>query len=109
MTDSEMELHYTSTKLILIEANESCRVPLPIQRCPLTKLTKLYLNDVLTLEDKLELERICSEHISSLVELKWCLPSLDVSGKASLNGITLTSDMLDVVRIAPIQWGRSRS
>lgn len=32
-----MSLNYTSNKNILIEAKESCRVPIPVERCPLER------------------------------------------------------------------------
>lgn len=33
-----MALNYTSNKNILIEAKESCRVPVPVERCPLERI-----------------------------------------------------------------------
>jgi len=33
-----MSLNYTDTKNILIEAKESCRVPIPVDRCSLEKV-----------------------------------------------------------------------
>lgn len=30
-------LNYTMNKTIVIEARESCRVPVPVERCPLFK------------------------------------------------------------------------
>lgn len=35
MTAQEMMLNYTQNKNIVIEAKENCRVPVPIERCPL--------------------------------------------------------------------------
>lgn len=32
-----MMLNYTTNKNIVIEARESCRVPVPVERCPLFK------------------------------------------------------------------------
>lgn len=43
-TDNELELQYTASKCILIECNESCRIPVPVNRCPLSKLTKVRIN-----------------------------------------------------------------
>lgn len=106
MTNHELELQYTSTKCILMEGNESCRIPVPLQRCPLSKLSKLYQGEMISLQDRLEFGRICSDHIASLVDLKWTLPGNGTCGKASLKGISLTNDMLDVVKMSPLQWGR---
>lgn len=101
MTNQEMELHYTQSKCIYMEGRESCRIPVPVDRCPLNKLTSLNeaaLNN--------ELQRTCAEHIASLVDLKWQLLGTDLTGKASLAGITFTQDMLDLVRMSPLEWGK---
>lgn len=54
----------------------------------------------------MELNSVCSEHIASLVDLHWCLAGTERTGKASLRGITLSMDMLDIVRMSPINWGK---
>ncbi|XP_033330236.1 trafficking protein particle complex subunit brun isoform X2 [Megalopta genalis] len=99
MTNHEMELHYTQTKCIYMEGKEPCRIPVPVDRCPLNKLSML--NGA---GDIVELQKVCSEHIASLVDLQWQLLGTDAVGKASLSGITLTQDMLDLVRMSPLQW-----
>lgn len=109
MTNHELELQYATSKCILMEGNESCRIPVPIERCPLSKLSKLYKEDTISLQDRLELARICSEHIAALAEIKWTLPASGTTGKPSLKGISLTSDMLDIVRMSPLQWGKRLS
>lgn len=38
LTSQEMSFNYTDTKNILIEAKESCRVPVPVEKCPLERL-----------------------------------------------------------------------
>lgn len=38
MTNQEVEVKYTENKSILIEEGESCRVPIPVERCPLSKI-----------------------------------------------------------------------
>lgn len=88
---------------MLIEGHESCRIPIPVKRCPLSKLTRLFMKT--GVEECLELDKICSEHIASLVDLKWQLLSTETKGKAILKGITLTPEMLDLVRMSPLQWG----
>lgn len=98
-----MELQYTPSKTMLIEGHESCRVPVPVKRCPLSKLD-VPLGEVATPGD---LDRICSEHIANLVDLRWHLLGTDTRGRASLKGITLNSDMLDEVRMSPLSWGEN--
>jgi len=39
MTNHEMELHYTQSKCIYMEGKEPCRIPVPVDRCPLNKLS----------------------------------------------------------------------
>ncbi|KAF5285809.1 hypothetical protein FQA39_LY04270 [Lamprigera yunnana] len=104
MTSQEMELYYTPTKHMLIEGHESCRVPVPVNRCPLSKLTKLYMDQNCGVNDRLDLDKICSEHIANLVDLRWQLMALNTRGKATLKGITLTPNMLDIVRMSPLNW-----
>lgn len=38
LTSHEMLFNYTNGKNIVIEAKESCRVPVPVERCPIEKL-----------------------------------------------------------------------
>lgn len=38
LTSQEMSFYYTDTKNIIIEAKESCRVPVPVGKCPLERL-----------------------------------------------------------------------
>lgn len=122
-----MSLNYTSNKTILIEAKESCRVPVPVDRCPLERILasmeqqfqSLNSNSMdahpsilsgvggHTSSDTTDLtERVCSEHIAENVNLKWSLPALDCNGIASLKGITLAPTMLDLVTVSPLQWGK---
>ena len=35
--------------------------------------------------------------------------SSDTRGRVSLKGITLTQEMLDLVRMSPLQWGKSNT
>uniref|UniRef100_A0A182RGD0 NIK and IKK(beta) binding protein n=1 Tax=Anopheles funestus TaxID=62324 RepID=A0A182RGD0_ANOFN len=149
LTAQEMSLNYTSNKTILIEAKESCRVPVPVQRCPLERIFAAVaehqqqhqhhnhslhhhhhhqhhhqihsigsgsadhhnMPSILSgvagtsTSDSSDLtERVCSEHISENVNLKWCLPAIDCHGMASLRGITLSPTMLDLVTVPPLEW-----
>ena len=97
---------------MIIEGHESCRVPIPVDRCPLSKLAKLYTDGQHTNPsdgeikyDSVDLDKICSEHVASLVDLRWHLLSSETKGSASVKGITLTPNMLDIVRMSPLQWG----
>jgi trafficking protein particle complex subunit 9 len=38
LTNQEVSLNYPDNKTILIESKESCRVPVPVERCPLDKI-----------------------------------------------------------------------
>lgn len=38
LTAQEMTLNYTNNKNISMEANESCRVPIPVDRCSLEEV-----------------------------------------------------------------------
>jgi hypothetical protein len=50
-------------------------------------------------------EKLCSEHIANLVNLKWSLPAIECEGVASLKGISLSPSMVDLVTVSPLEWG----
>lgn len=128
-TPHEMEVLYTNIKRILIEARETCRVPVPIERCPLSKLASADDESAQSPED------VCREYISNLVDLKWSLISFDCSliqfpaffstlhcllqiilneyypaveahGVASISNIPWTPKMLDSICMSPVHWGK---
>ncbi|KAG8230131.1 hypothetical protein J437_LFUL010623 [Ladona fulva] len=107
-----MELRYTPIKSILMEAGESCRVPIPLQRCPLSKLisapNRKQSQRVGSASRKIDVSEIeatiCSQHISSLVDLRWCLPGTGTSGKASLSGFQCSREMLQIIKASPLIW-----
>lgn len=114
LTAQEMSLNYTSNKTILIEAKESCRVPIPVKRCPLEQVMQEYHKSreneeiqypsISTTELDLS-EKLCSEHIAGLINLNWSLPAIETSGIASLKGISLSPSMVDLVTVSPLEWG----
>nr|XP_018912061.1 PREDICTED: protein brunelleschi [Bemisia tabaci]XP_018912062.1 PREDICTED: protein brunelleschi [Bemisia tabaci]XP_018912063.1 PREDICTED: protein brunelleschi [Bemisia tabaci] len=99
MTSQEVELKYTASKTILIEQSESCRIPIPIDRCPLSQTQVNDEGDMLSGNQK-----SCNEHVTSHVLLEWNVPTALRKGMASLNGIILSPEMLDIVRTSPIDW-----
>lgn len=42
LTTYEVELHYTKSKLIQIEEGETCRIPIPIDRCPVSAFEQVF-------------------------------------------------------------------
>ena len=51
------------------------------------------------------MNKLCSDHIASQVDLHWKFTSPNREGHAKVHGLTLTTNMLDIVRISPINWG----
>jgi len=49
-------------------------------------------------------EVACYQHIVKDVDVKWILP--DCSGKATLEGIRLTPEMVQLATVSPIEWGK---
>ncbi|XP_066984231.1 protein brunelleschi [Macrobrachium rosenbergii] len=96
----EMDLHYTPTKHILIEAGDSCRVPVPVDRCPLAILTQGDKDG----ESGVSWSSVLGNHVASLVELRWTQGPNDTPGRASLNGITFPPPTHDLITMAPIHW-----
>lgn len=138
LTQQDVSLSYPNDKTILIEPKESCRVPIPVERCPLDQilvdyhqqqqqiaLSKLLLSKMLKMTitsiflfiaegiysgsynvSEIDLpEKLCAEYIGNLVDLKYHLALTETRGVASLRGISLSSTMLDLVTVSPIQWG----
>jgi trafficking protein particle complex subunit 9 len=121
LTQQEVSLNYSQDKNILVESKESCRVPIPVERCPLDQILSEYhqqqqnsLNEMGAGSysgtynvSEIDLpERLCSEHIASLVNLKYQLLSSETTGVATLRGISLSATMLDLVTVSPIHWGK---
>ncbi|XP_059618131.1 protein brunelleschi [Phlebotomus argentipes] len=107
VTGQEMALQYTEQKNIVIEAKESCRIPVPVERCPLEKIQGGMISEsisVLSGHEADQIEKICSGHIADQVNLRWSLVGTETKGLASLKGITLSPVMLDLVTVAPLQW-----
>uniref|UniRef100_A0A1L8DWH3 Putative targeting complex trapp subunit n=1 Tax=Nyssomyia neivai TaxID=330878 RepID=A0A1L8DWH3_9DIPT len=108
MTAQEMSLQYTAQKNIVIEAKESCRIPVPVERCPLEKIqcggVPCDAGSVMSGHEVDNIEKICSCHIADQVNLRWSLAGMETKGLASLKGITLSPAMLDLVTVAPLQW-----
>ncbi|KAI1289382.1 Trafficking protein particle complex subunit 9 [Halotydeus destructor] len=93
----EMELGYASNKSILIEPKETCRIPIPIERCPLEAEN----GDVLvgTVQQK------CKEHISAQVNLFYSLNgSDDIRGNTSIDRIEWTAQMMTAILMSPVRW-----
>lgn len=115
LTMQEICLNYPNNKKMLIEPKESCRVPVPVERCPLDKILSDYQQKqqqhynsnecgIMFSSDVDLPEKLCAEFIANFVNLKWQFSSTENSGIASLRGITLSSTMLDLVTVAPIQF-----
>lgn len=128
-----MMLNYTTNKNIVIEARESCRVPVPVERCPLyqpesptddkdqncefqsnclifKRRISIYCFDKIVdfqvHRSEADLNQLsCSKHISDAVQLNWSLLGTEIKGTASLRGITLSSAMLSLITVAPLKWG----
>ncbi|XP_037709096.1 protein brunelleschi [Drosophila subpulchrella] len=119
LTAQEMSLNYTDTKNILIEAKESCRVPIPVDRCSLEQVVAARAAEVAeNLERELcfrtqllsfndALSKLCSSHIAERVKINWLLTGTDIQGIASLRGIVLTQSMVDLTAVSPLEWAIS--
>lgn len=111
LTTEEMDFHYAPSKHILIESKESCRVPVPLDRCPFNTTTakppdeeSLESKSINTGASSNSLELMCSEHITNNIDLRWHLMQSDINGRASVKGITLSQAMMDIVRMSPLNW-----
>lgn len=119
LTAQEMSLNYTDNKNILIEAKESCRVPIPVDRCSLEQVCAAraaevaenlerelcFRTQILSFSDALS--KLCSTHIAERVKINWLLTGTDIQGIASLRGIVLSHGMVDQTTVCPLQWSVS--
>ncbi|KAM8715640.1 hypothetical protein ACLKA7_002655 [Drosophila subpalustris] len=119
LTAQEMSLNYTDNKNILIEAKESCRVPIPVDRCSLEQVCAAraaevaenlerelcFRTQILSFSDALS--KLCSTHIAERVKINWLLTGSDIQGVASLRGIVLSHGMVDLTTVSPLQWSIS--
>ncbi|KAH9630266.1 hypothetical protein HF086_012451 [Spodoptera exigua] len=111
LTSEEMDFHYAPSKHILIESKESCRVPVPLDRCPFNATSTKPADEDLVESKSINtgsstnsLELMCSEHITNNISLRWHLMQSDITGRASVKGITLSQAMMDIVRMSPLNW-----
>ncbi|XP_017873060.1 PREDICTED: protein brunelleschi [Drosophila arizonae] len=119
LTAQEMSLNYTDNKNILIEAKESCRVPIPVDRCSLEQICVAraaevaenlerelcFRTQILSFNDALS--KLCSTHIADRVKINWLLTGTDIKGIASVRGIVLSHGMVNLTTISPLQWAIS--
>ncbi|CAL1295465.1 unnamed protein product [Larinioides sclopetarius] len=119
-TGGEMEVQYATNKRIHIEASDICRVPVPVERCPLSAMTESfgtgwasvdicghlwkYMDDP-TDQRKGKLLKACRKHLENLVDLQWTsIACSQITGKASISEIPWTDDMLGFILMSPIRW-----
>ncbi|XP_023236924.1 trafficking protein particle complex subunit 9-like isoform X1 [Centruroides sculpturatus] len=94
----EMELQYSTNKKILIEAKDTCRIPVAVERCPPVAFHQDGDGNETTIQS------LCHQHLVNLVDLNWTLPTIGISGRASIVDVTWTESMMDVIMISPIHW-----
>lgn len=88
-----MELKYSLNKSILIEAKETCRIPVSVERCPLDSDSQLCLYDT------------CKSHLLEQVNLEFnVIGSCESRGMALIGNIPWNSVMLDTILMSPLQW-----
>lgn len=78
-----MEVLYSSNKAIIIESKDTCRFPVPVERCPLVYEDKCSKDSLFQTRQQYNrhfnkpkdnlVERIVRSHLSKQVELSWKL------------------------------------
>lgn len=76
-----MELHYALNKSILMEARETCRIPVPVERCPLYEDA----DDVQPAASDTAMAARCRAHLQQQVKLSWTLLSDIPPGNVNLD------------------------
>jgi hypothetical protein len=105
-----MELKYSVNKSILIEAKETCRVPVEIERCSLKEEdmeSEIKDGQSNGLPQRTLLKK-CREHLIKQVVLSYTLfGNREISGKASIESIPWSQFMLETILMSPVQWAVS--
>lgn len=101
LTAQEMMLNYTMNKNIVIEARESCRVPVPVERCPLYRRDQH--NDDNEQNREFEKNFIPNENIFSLIiKIFFQLNYIDFQVRksdADLNQLSCSKHISDSVQL----------
>jgi len=92
-TAEEMELTYAGRKQLQIEAADTCRVPLPVEKC--------------SFSESLDWREGCpalAEYMDERVQLDWSIGEGPArrAGSASLAGVSWTEMMLEMLRRPPL-------
>lgn len=106
-TDHELELEYTEGKRLLMEGAETCRVPVPVERCPLRpEQPPSPADERRSPAGCSDVSSDVSEHVTERVSLGWRCGDGDGerTGRADLRGVTWSSAMLDHLRMCPVTW-----
>ena len=98
-SNEEMELKYASNKSILIEAKETCRIPVQIERC---SLNNEETGDALSPSS---LPSKCKAHLVNQINLDYKLMgSIEASGHISLEAVPWSHFVLESILMSPVQW-----
>ncbi|CAN8000592.1 unnamed protein product [Ixodes hexagonus] len=114
-TEHEMELWYPHERRMLMEAHDSCRIPVTVQRCSPPTAVEQCPGGSAPLG---ALEAACRTHLLEAVDLKsrafvFCLRwhpltaphhGIERNGKASIAEVSWTPRMLDAILLSPLQW-----
>jgi len=91
-TQNEVELTYSARKQLLIEPGDTCRVPVPVEKC--------------SFSESLEWEEGCDEviqYIQDRVHITWKFSEGNVrGGEVSVSGVYWSECMLEMVRRPPL-------
>ena len=52
------------------------------------------------------ISKICSEHIAERVQINWTLSGSVTQGVASLRGLQLSTNMIDLTTVSPLEWSK---
>ncbi|XP_029835060.2 protein brunelleschi isoform X1 [Ixodes scapularis] len=100
-TEQEMELLYPHERRMLMEAHDSCRIPVTVRRCSPPTAEEHDRGGGAPLG---ALEAACRTHLLEVVDLRWHLHGIERSGKASIAEVPWTPRMLDAILLSPLQW-----
>lgn len=94
----EMEIEYgPQKKLISIEPQDDCRIPVPVQKFAMQQQQKSQ-----TMKER---HKFCLQYLEDNLHIMWSLPRLQSRlGKVSLKDIKLDDNMISSLELCPLEW-----
>ncbi|XP_041361446.1 trafficking protein particle complex subunit 9-like [Gigantopelta aegis] len=104
VSSHEMIINYDTDKKIIIEPQQSRRLPVEIRRQELPVEEKPEVYQFVSYRFLCEPTNKCSQLLASLVDIRWSIPSTKVCGKVGIEYLKWTKEHLKQIQVATVNW-----